>query len=104
MKNKIIEYDQENDILFIHEGFEENKKFKENIELKNIILDINNKDKIKGIEILNAKDYFNKKGINLDPNKITNAKLKTTDDELELSLKIKTIIIKIPVTLKALTS
>ncbi len=57
MKKK-FSYDKENDILFIHKGFEEGDKFKGNIDIGDIILDLSAKGKIRGVEVLNASRFF----------------------------------------------
>lgn len=55
---KAISYDKENDILFIHKGFSSDEKFKGNIDAGNFILDISTKERIRGIEIMNAAEFF----------------------------------------------
>jgi len=47
-------YDKENDILSIHKGFSADEKFKGNIDIGNLILDVSTKGRIRGIEIINV--------------------------------------------------
>jgi uncharacterized protein YuzE len=56
--NKIISYDKENDILTIHKGFSTDEKFKTNIDVGNLILDVSTKGRIKGMEIMDATEFF----------------------------------------------
>lgn len=51
---KIVSYDKEYDILFIHKGFAPDEKFKGNLDVGDFIFDISTKGNIRGIEILNA--------------------------------------------------
>jgi len=51
-------YDKENDILAIHKGFSNGEKFKGNVDVGELILDISNKSRIRGIEILDASKYL----------------------------------------------
>ena len=55
---KIVSYDKENDILFVHKGFSPNEKFKGNIDAGELILDVSTNERIRGIEILNASKFF----------------------------------------------
>ncbi|MBD3355296.1 DUF2283 domain-containing protein [Candidatus Woesearchaeota archaeon] len=55
---KIVSYDEENDILSIHKGFSRDEKFKGNIDVGELILDVSTKGRIKGIEIINATKFF----------------------------------------------
>ena len=56
MKNNF--YDRKNDILSLHNGFSKNEKFNTNIEVGNIIVDLSNKNKVIGVEIMDATDVF----------------------------------------------
>ena len=58
MMNKICSYDKENDILSIHKGFSSDEKFKGNIDVGELILDISTKGRVRGIEIINATQFF----------------------------------------------
>jgi uncharacterized protein YuzE len=60
---KRISYDKENDLLFIHKGFYENEKFKTNIDIGDLILDLSTKKRIVGIEIINASEFLKEFGI-----------------------------------------
>ena len=53
-----MDYDVENDILFIHKGFSKDEKFKGNIDAGDIVLDMSTKGRIVGIEILNASEFL----------------------------------------------
>ena len=55
---KIVSYDKENDILAVNKVFSHDEKFKGNIDVGDLILDVSTKGKIRGIEILNATDFF----------------------------------------------
>ncbi len=55
---KVVSFDQEQDILVIHKGFSKDEKFKGNIDLGDIILDVSTQKRIRGIEILNASRFF----------------------------------------------
>ena len=57
-KNKLVFYDKENDILAIHKGFTSDEKFKGNIDAGQIVLDVSTKGRIRGIEIMNATEFF----------------------------------------------
>ena len=56
--NKLVFYDNKNDILSIHKGFLSDEKFKGNVDAGDLILDISTKGKIRGIEIMNASKFF----------------------------------------------
>ena len=49
LNNKVY-YDKENDILSIHKGFSSDEKFKGNIDVGKLILDVSTQGKIRGIE------------------------------------------------------
>ncbi|MCP3686707.1 MAG: DUF2283 domain-containing protein [bacterium] len=55
---KISSYDEENDILSIHKGFAADEKFKGNIDVGELVLDVSTKGRIKGIEVMNATSFF----------------------------------------------
>ncbi len=55
---RIIFYDKENDILFVHNGFSKNEGFKGNIEVGNVILDVSTSGRVRGVEILGASGFF----------------------------------------------
>lgn len=56
--SKHIYYDKNNDILAIHKGFTADEKFKGNIDAGSLILDVSTKGRIRGIEIMNATQFF----------------------------------------------
>ena len=55
---KIISYDKENDILVAHKGFSEGERFKGNIDVGDLVLDMSTKMRVRGIEISNASRYL----------------------------------------------
>lgn len=55
---KIVSYDKENDILSIHKGFDKDEKFKGNIDVGELILDVSTRGRVRGIEIINATEFF----------------------------------------------
>lgn len=56
--DKKIGYDEENDILSIHKGFSSDERFKGNIDVGELVLDVSTKGRIRGIEIINATRFF----------------------------------------------
>jgi len=60
---KLISYDSECDILFVHSGYGPDEKFKGNFDVGDIVLDVSNKGKVRGIEVINASEYLQ---LNLD--------------------------------------
>lgn len=55
---KLVSYDKYNDILAIHKGYSNDEKFKGNIDVGQLVLDVSSKGKIRGIEIINATKFF----------------------------------------------
>ncbi len=55
---KIVSYDKENDILSIHKGFDKDEKFKGNIDVGELVLDVSTRGRVRGIEIMNATEFF----------------------------------------------
>lgn len=55
---KLVYYDAENDIFSIHKGFSSNEKFKGNIDVGDLILDVSSRGRIRGIEIMSATQFF----------------------------------------------
>jgi uncharacterized protein YuzE len=55
---KNFNYDPENDILSIHKGFSDDEKFKGNIDVGELILDVSTRGRIRGVEIMNATSFF----------------------------------------------
>jgi uncharacterized protein YuzE len=51
-------YDKEHDILAIHKGFSNGEKFKRNVDVGELILDVSTKGRIRGIEVLDASKYL----------------------------------------------
>lgn len=87
--SKTIDYDPENDILFIHKGFEFDEKFKGNIDAGNLILDMSTKGRIRGVEIINAKDFLKEFNIT------TNILNKLSDADFEAISKPQSIMISL---------
>ena len=56
--NKLVFYDKKNDILSVHKGFSGNEKFKGNIDIGDIVLDVSTQGRIRGIEIMNASKFI----------------------------------------------
>lgn len=54
----MVSYDKKCDILAIHKGFTRDEKFKGNIDVGELILDISTKGRIRGLEIINATEFF----------------------------------------------
>ncbi|MBD3303725.1 DUF2283 domain-containing protein [Candidatus Woesearchaeota archaeon] len=67
---KHLSYDKEYDILAIHKGFTKDEKFKGNMNAEQLILDISTKGRIKGVEILDAAEFF--KDFKIDKNTFEN--------------------------------
>ncbi len=55
---KTVMYDRENDILAVHNGFSEGERFRGNIEIGDLVLDLSTKMRIRGIEIMNTTRYL----------------------------------------------
>ncbi|MDD9953579.1 MAG: DUF2283 domain-containing protein [Candidatus Woesearchaeota archaeon] len=55
---KIVSYDSENDILLVHKGFAADEKFKGNLDIGGVVLDMSTKKRVRGIEVLNATNFF----------------------------------------------
>ena len=56
--SKTISYDKENDILVIHKGFSAEERFKGNIDAGDLIIDISTKERVRGIEVINASRFL----------------------------------------------
>ena len=75
-----IDYDEENDILFIHSGFSKEEKFGGNLEIGNIVLDKATNGSIRGIEIFNASEFLSDFGVtDKFLSHLKNAKLNVTE-------------------------
>lgn len=59
----IIDYDPENDTLFIHQEYRKGETFKFNIDLDDVVLDVGTSGKIRGIEFLNASKLLSPLGL-----------------------------------------
>lgn len=62
MKATVI-YDEENDILLINKGYSADEKFKGNIDVGEMVLDVSTRGRIRGIEIMKATEFFKDFGI-----------------------------------------
>lgn len=90
---KTIDYDEIEDILFIHEGFKPDEKFKGNIDLGNIIFDLSTNGRIVGVEIINASEFFKEFKLSVkDLKNIEQASIKSLvkKDSLIVFLALKT--------------
>lgn len=65
-----MSYDAENDILSVHKGFQQDERFKGNLEAGDVVLDISTRHRVRGIEILNAREFLKEFGV---PHSITDA-------------------------------
>ena len=78
MTNK-ISFDEENDILSAHKGFSSDEKFKGNIDIGELILDVSTKGRIRGIEVINATRFFREFSIDKETlRNITDVQFNTT--------------------------
>ena len=57
---KTMNYDKENDMFAVHNGFSKDEDFEANLEIGDLILDISTKKRIVGIEIMDANKYLEK--------------------------------------------
>jgi len=80
-------YDDKDDIFVIHKGFAQDERFKGNIDVGDLILDLSTRGRIRGLEILNASDFL--KGF-----KISEEMLKTMETaDFNASIKPNGIIV-----------
>ena len=92
---KVISYDKENDILVVHRGYTSDEKYKGNIDVGDIVLDVSTNGKIRGIEVFNAsqflKSFVEKGNEESILNKIIDADFNTTvkPNGIIISLVIK---------------
>lgn len=86
---KLISYDKENDILYLHKGFSKGERFGGNKIINNVILDLSNKGEIVGLEIIDAINFFKESNI-LDKIKDFNISIKKGIIKLNLMLKDNT--------------
>ncbi len=91
-------YDSTNDILSIHKGFKNGEKFKTNIDIGSVILDMSNKGRIIGIELMNATDFFQKKSLDIT-NADFNADVTPKNIIIQLSLKVNGSSTMLPATI-----
>jgi len=100
--SKIISYDEVEDTLFIHEGFDSDEKFKGNIDLGKVVFDLSTKGHVRGVEIMDASLFF--KSVGLDPEQlktIEGASIKSSRSHesiiIFLSIKTAKIEARIPI-------
>ena len=60
---KRFSYGARDDIFSVHLGFSADEKFRTNIVAGDIILDLPTKNRIRGLEILNAGQFFEEFGV-----------------------------------------
>lgn len=60
MINNRFFYDETNDILSINKDFKNGEKFKTNIDIGLIVLDLSSQGRIVGLELMNASSIFKK--------------------------------------------
>jgi len=83
MINSGFFYDATNDILAIHKEFKNGEKFKTNIDVGSVVLDLSNKGRIIGLELMNASDIFKKEDFDV------------TEAKFDADITPKNILIKI---------
>jgi uncharacterized protein YuzE len=83
MINNGFFYDENNDILSIHKDFKNGEKFKTNIDIGSIVLDLSNKGRIVGLELMNASDIFKREDFDV------------TEAKFDADITPKNILIKI---------
>lgn|GEM_PF-1016178 len=93
---KIVSYDENNDILVIHKGFSSDEKFKGNIDMGELILDVSTAGRIRGIEVINATEFF--KDFNVDKKNLQeivdanfNASIKSNRILIGIFIKVKNV-------------
>lgn len=83
-----IDYDLENDSVFIYGS---GKQYKKSIDLDDIILDMSEDDYIMAIEILDASKKFNVLKMDLLNVKSFAADIEITEDTIKINMKINII-------------
>jgi uncharacterized protein YuzE len=89
---KTISYDKEHDILFIHKGFSQDEKFKGNINVGDLVLDMSTRGQVRGVEILNATRFLKELAMERKIlQNLTSAdfEARTTPDSIIISLFLK---------------
>ncbi len=85
-----MSYDGKNDILVVHNGFENHESFKTNELIGDLVLDISTSDMIRGIEVMNASSFFGKFGLKKDDlANLKDVQLDTHGSLLSLSFLVK---------------
>jgi uncharacterized protein YuzE len=98
---KLVSYDKEHDILFIHKGFASDEKFKGNVDVGDIVLDVSTKGRIVGIEFMNASQLFKEFDISKETfeniaDADFNAAIKPNSIIIGLTFKVKNVKKEIP--------
>jgi len=57
--DKYVSYNDQSDIFCVHKGFLSDEKFKGNMMVGDLVLDMSTKMRVRGIEILNASQFLN---------------------------------------------
>jgi len=83
-----IDYDLENDSLFIYGS---GKKYKKSIDLNDIILDMSEDDYVMAIEILEASKKFNFSKVDLLNIQSFDADIEINEDTIKIDMKIEII-------------
>jgi len=93
MKNNILDYDIENDILFIHR---KDVKTKGSVEIMggDIIMDFSKDKEVVGLEIMNASEFL--KNFNITKNMLSQALAGDIKIVQQRSVLFITIILKMP--------
>jgi uncharacterized protein YuzE len=87
---RIFSYDKDNDILVIHKGFSVDEKFKGNIEVGDLILDVSTRGRIRGVEINNTNMFLQNITLNDFANIVdANFSSSTTPNGIVISLLFK---------------
>ena len=63
MVKKVVSFDKANDIITAHKGFSSDEKFKGNLVAGDLILDISTRQRVRGLEIMNATDFLKDLGV-----------------------------------------
>jgi len=87
LDKKVFSYDRFNDILVIHNGFSDDEKFRGNIEVGDLILDVSTKGRVRGIEICNTNMFL--KNIALNDIEDASFSPSTTPNGIVISLLFK---------------
>ncbi|MBW2969727.1 DUF2283 domain-containing protein [Candidatus Woesearchaeota archaeon] len=95
---KRFSYDLENDIFQVNLGFAVDEKFKGNIVVGNVVLDLSTKDRVRGLELFDASVFLKDFGID-DLTKVKDVEMQASmrGDAVMLHLVLKCQNKEIPV-------